>query len=280
VDKGTVKNGVLTQGDMAFSADAMMDDPKVATAFLDRFVKGEGTFDEPRARVYVTGVNRWRELAQYPPAGDLRSLYLHSAGKANTSGGDGRLDFTVPGEEPADAFTYDPARPVPTHDDDLGTDQRALEARDDVLVYTSAVLDRPLTIMGRVRVELHAATDGRDTDFTARLIDVAPDGKAVKLGPMSTGIIRARYRLGYEQERLLTPGQVERYSVDLHDIGHTFLAGHRIRLDVSSSAYPSVAPNPNTGNPVATDTESRVARQQVHHRGEAASRVVMPVVPD
>jgi putative CocE/NonD family hydrolase len=134
--------------------------------------------------------------------------------------------------------------------------------------------------MGRVRVELHAATDGRDTDFTARLVDVAPDGKAVKLGPMSTGIIRARYRLGYDQERLLTPGQVERYAVDLHDIGHTFLPGHRIRLDISSSAYPSVAPNSNTGNPVATDTQSRAARQQVHHRRGAASRLMVPVIPE
>ena len=279
-DTGTVKGGVLTQGDMVFNKEAIIDDTRIVAAFLDKYLKGHGTFEQPRVQVYTTGDNRWRDLPDYPPAATPRALYFHGLGKANTGAGDGSLDFTAPGDERSDEYTYDPAQPVPTHEGETGKDQRALETREDVLVYTSAVLDKPLTVMGRVRVELHAATDARDTDFTARLIDVAPDGKAVKLGPKPTGVIRGRYRLGYDQERLITPGAVDRYPIDLFDIGHVFLPGHRIRVDISSSAFPALHPNPNTGNPVATDTESRAARQQIHHRRGAASHVVLPVIPE
>jgi uncharacterized protein len=148
-----------------------------------------------------------------------------------------------------------------------------------VLVYSSAVLEKPLTIAGRVFVELHAATDARDTDFTAKLVDVHPDGTAARLGP-KIGVIRARFRQGYDKERLLTPGRFERYRIELFDVGHTFRPGHRIRLEVSSSAYPAIAPNPNTGNPVATDTETRVAHQQVRHDRRAASHLLLPVLPE
>jgi putative CocE/NonD family hydrolase len=259
--------GVLVEGDMQFSADAIIDDTAIVTAFLDKYLRqGAAPFERPRASVYVTGSNRWRELTDYPPpAAVRRSLYLHSGGKANSSSGDGRLDFTAPAQEPSDGFTYDPARPVPLPELSFGLDQQEVEKRDDVLVYSTDALERPITVLGRVYVNLFAATDARDTDFTAKLVDVYPDGKAVKLGPKAIGVIRARYREGYDKERLLTPHKTERYRIELFDVGHTFLPGHRIRLEVSSSAYPAVAPNANTGHPVATDTESRVARQQVHH---------------
>lgn len=281
IDRGTVKNGVLTQGDMAFSADAVIDDMSMAVAFLEHCLKGKaGAFKAPRARIYVTGSNSWRDFDDYPPPAAVPTrLYLHSAGKANSVTGDGRLDFTAPRVEPQDYFTYDPRNPVPADENNFGKDQRAIQARDDVLVYTTEALEKPVEIIGRVIVELHAASDARDTDFTAKLSDVYPDGTAVKLGPKAIGIIRARFREGYEREKLLTPNKTERFRIELFDIGHTFLPKHRIRLEISSSAYPAVAPNPNTGNPIATDTESRIARQRVHHDLRAASHVLLPVMP-
>ena len=130
-----------------------------------------------------------------------------------------------------------------------------------------------------VEAIIHAATDGLDTDFTAKLVDVHPDGRALKLGWWDAAAIRARYRNGFEAEELLTPGQEEEYRIKLGHIGHTFLPGHRIRLEVSSSAYPFFAPNPNTGNPVATDTEWRVAQQTVFHDARRPSRLILPVMP-
>jgi putative CocE/NonD family hydrolase len=278
--RGTVRNGVMVQGDMELSADTMVDSDGMAEAFLDRFLKGNASaFRQPRARVYVTGSNAWRDMADYPPPGTVtRRLYLHSAGKANSAGGDGRLDWSPPVAEAADGFTYDPARPVPSDEANLGKDQQDVESRPDVLVYSSAVLDEPVEVIGRVFVELHAASDARDTDFTAKLVDVYPDGRALKLGPRATGVIRARYRRGYDKERLLTPNKTERYRIELFDIGHTFLPKHRIRLEISSSASPAVAPNPNTGHPIATDTESRVAQQRIHHSKETASHLLLPVL--
>ena len=133
-------------------------------------------------------------------------------------------------------------------------------------------------VIGKVFVELFAATDARDTDFMAKLMDVYPDGRAVKLGAKTVGVIRARYRNGYDRERLVTPGVVEKYRIELFDIGHAFLPGHRIGIDLSSSASPAVAPNPNTGNPIASDTSWVVARQTIYHDRDHASHVLLPVI--
>ena len=129
--------------------------------------------------------------------------------------------------------------------------------------------------MGRVVIEFHAATDARDTDFVASIMDVHPDGRAVNLGP-NIGVVRARYRNGFDREELLTPGEVARYEIDLGHIGHSFEPGHRIRIDLTSSAYPAIAPNQNTGNPVATDTEWNTANQIIFHNREYPSRIVLP----
>jgi putative CocE/NonD family hydrolase len=149
--------------------------------------------------------------------------------------GDGRLAHDRPAGEPPDHFEYDPQNPVPLDPfapgGIFGVDRRALERRDDVLVYTGPALDAPLEVIGRVQVELQAASDARDTDFTASLIDVYPDGRAVVLGARVAGILRARYRHGFERTELLTPGKVERYVIDLGPVAHSFGSGHRIRID-------------------------------------------------
>jgi len=158
-------------------------------------------------------------------------------------------------------------------------DNRLVEIRRDVLVYTSEELAEPLTILGPVTVHLYAASDARDTDFTAKLLDVTPDGKALNLGPEGMGIRRARYRNGYAKEEPLTPNKPEKFPIELFDIGHTFLPGHRIRVEISSSASPLFNPNQNTGNPVATDTEWKTANQTVYHDKDLPSHILIPVLP-
>lgn len=279
----TFAGGDKKLGAFEFSEDSVYDLRALDLAFFDHFLKGTASkFDFPHARIYVTGSNRWRDLQEYPPsAAKVRALYLHSAGKANTLAGNGRLSWTAPNNEPPDRYTYTPDNPVPSaQDEDRGIDQRDSERRDDVLVYTSDQLQSPVEVIGHIVVHLFAASDARDTDFTARLLDVYPDGRALQLGQsLEGGIIRARYRHGLEHTELLTPGKIEHYQIELHDIAHTFLPGHRIQVDISSSYAPMFAPNSNTGNPVATDSESRPAKQLVFHNHAAASYIALPVMP-
>jgi putative CocE/NonD family hydrolase len=252
--------------------------------FFAHYLKGEAPpLEWPRAKVYITGINRWREYYEYPPeAAEETSFYLASGGSANTMEGDGTLEWSTPGRQPTDGYTFDPKEPVPSSiaGEALGIDRRPIQRREDVLVYTSDVLEDTVEITGSVLVELYAATDARDTDFTAVLTDVYPDGRAVALGIGPEGIIRARYRNGLDHTELVTPGSVEKYTIDLAHIGHAFLPGHRIRLEISSSSYPAYNPNQNTGNPVATDTEWRKALQTIHHDRAYPSRLILPVVPN
>ncbi len=275
-------HGPTRLGELEFSPQSVVDVQANDFRWFDACLEGQGTFTAPRARIYLTGIDQWRDLTDYPPPeAAVRRLYLHSAGHANTFSGDGTLDWTRPdAPEPADRYTYDPAAPIPIAEvQEDGVDQRHLEGRDDVLVYTSAPLDQAVTVVGTVFVEIAAATDARDTDFMAKIMDVYPDGRAPKLGSKTVGVRRARYRHGYDREEPVTPGAVETYRIELFDLGHVFLPGHRIRIDLSSSASPAVAPNANTGNPIATDTASFVAHQTIHHDREHPSFVLLPVMP-
>jgi uncharacterized protein len=268
-------------GDFEFSAASIFDLRTLQLAFLDHFLKGTAPkFDFPRAHIYVTGSNKWRDEEEYPPAAArARGLYFHSGGRANTLGGDGRLTWEAPKSEAVDHFTYDPQRPVsPAAGEEPGADQRYIERRDDVLVYTSESLGKPVEVIGNVAVHLYAASDAKDTDFTARLLDVYPDGRALQLGPEPAAIIRARYRNSMERTELLIRGQTEHYQIDLGDYAHSFLPGHRIRVEISSSYAPMFSPNSNTGNPVATDTESQIAKQTIFHMRTAASYIALPVM--
>ena len=178
----------------------MVDIKALHLAFFDHYLKGStSSFDFPRVRIYITGSNKWRDEKDYPPPQvKYRRLYFRSGGKANTLAGDGRLSWKAPDEELPDRYIYNPENPVPSgikgvH---LGVDHRTIERRDDVLVYTSEVLQDSLEVIGPVFVNLHAASDARDTDFTAKILDIHPDGRAVKLGPVPAGVLRARYRKG------------------------------------------------------------------------------------
>ena len=233
------------------------------------------------------GANRWQDEHEWPLARtDWQPWHLHSGGAANSVRGDGTLSLDSPGDEPADTFEYDPNFPVQSlggancctpHIEPWGPyDQRPVEARHDVLCYTSAPLEQDLQVIGPIKLVLHAATDGLDTDWTAKLVDVSPTGYAMNL---CDGILRARYRNGLDQPSLLTPGAVEAYEIEVGVTANVFKRGHRIRLEVSSSNFPRFDRNLNTGADPATDTQIRVAHQTVLHNPAHPSHLLLPVIP-
>ena len=275
----TYLGGEKKVGDIEASQESIIPIQANRISFFDWCLKkSKPEVGFPRVRIFVTGANRWIQAQRYPlPEMQTRALYLRSGGSANSIAGNGRLSWDTPREEPADTFSYDPRNPVPSKP--IARDHREVEARKDVLVYTTDTLTAPVEIVGRVFVTLVAASDATDTDFTAKLLDVYPDGRSVLLGPSEVGVKRARYRKSYERTELLTPGKAEEYSIELFDIGHRFLAGHRIRVEISSSASPYITPNSNTGLPIATDTTWRVARQTIYHDAARPSRILLPVIP-
>ncbi|MFA5203570.1 MAG: CocE/NonD family hydrolase, partial [Lentisphaeria bacterium] len=239
--------------------------------------------DMPPLTYFMFGNNEWRGSECWPPIGTTaQDLYLHGDGIANTLYGDGCLSWAKPRSgEPVDHFVYDPHNPVPTTGGhgicvvNGSHDQTEVEKRADVLVYTSATLEDDLEVAGQVKVVLYAASTARDTDFTAKLVDVFPDGRAFNL---ADGIIRARYRKSMRQQVLLVPGEVNEYSIDLWSIANCFKKGHRIRLEIASSNFPWFARNPNTGHDCAIETKLKIAKQTIHHDEEHPSRLVLPVI--
>jgi putative CocE/NonD family hydrolase len=286
-------------GGLDFGARSMLDLGALEERWFDRWLRDEpnGVDDEPPVKVFVMGSNEWRDGAEWPlPGTEPRSWYLHSGGRANTLQGDGTLSADTPrADEPADTYVYDPEFPVQTNggcnccQPDIipwgPYDQRDVEMRSDVLVFTSAPMERDLTVVGPVRVVLWAATDAPDTDWTAKLVDVRPGGFAMNL---CDGIVRARWRRAQAADAsdtdrrtpvALTPGAAERYEIDLMVTGNTFLEGHRIRIEISSSNFPRFDRNPNTGRALAdADARLRPARQTVLHDAAHPSHVILPVV--
>ncbi|WP_375271080.1 CocE/NonD family hydrolase [Sphingomonas sp.] len=271
-------------GDTSFDVDGQV------WAFFDRWLKGERQAfppTTPAVRYYNMGANRWTSAAQWPPAGTTTMrLYLRSGGRANGLAGDGRLDAAAPpAGETADRFTYDPADPVQTIgggdccNGGLVTagafDQRVIEARDDVLVYTSDALTQPTDVTGFVQAVLKVSSDALDTDFAVKLVDVAPDGTAYILGDT---ILRARYRDGFAQPVMMAKGQVYTLKPTPITTSNTFLPGHRIRVEVTSSNFPKFVRNLNTGGDNERETRMVVAHNQVHHAGDASSYIDLPVL--
>ncbi|GAA4500771.1 CocE/NonD family hydrolase [Gluconacetobacter tumulicola] len=258
--------------------------------FLDHVLKGKdnGFTDGPRVDYFTMGENRWHTATSFPVAGtQYRTWYLGSEGRANSSMGDGSLTPDKPAGSPSsDHFIYNPANPVPSlggHSCCAWTsgpqgqfDQSAIEQRPDILVYTSAPLKEALDVTGPITVDLFAATDAKDTDFTAKLIDVLPDGRAINL---NNGIIRAAYRDSLSHPTPIVPGKVYEYHIKVWPTSNLFKPGHRIRLEISSSDYPQFAPNPNTGEPLATARTAVIANQTIWHDATHRSSVILPVLP-
>lgn len=253
------------------------------------WLNGENTGleDEPPVKLFVMGDNVWRDEQEWPlaRAREIR-YYLHSGGGANTRRGDGALSPEAPGDEPPDAFLYNPANPAPTQGGALccnpyfaasgAFDQGEIEDRPDVLVYSTPPLPRATEVTGPISVTLWAASSAPDTDFTAKLVDVCEDGCARNL---TDGIIRARYRDSMSAPTLLEPGRPYRYSIDLWATSNVFAAGHRIRLEISSSNFPRFDRNGNTGGDLAAETQLQPALQTILHDAAHPSCVTLPIVP-
>lgn len=246
-----------------------------------------GAVASPPLRLFVMGANRWRDEQEWPLLRALSTpFYLASRGGANGLDGDGRLETRIPRRSAPDQFVYDPTDPVPTAGGAIccnarllpwgPMEQRPVEKRRDVLVYSSAPLKRPLEVTGPVRVVLYVSTSAPDTDFTAKLVDVAPDGSTRNL---ADGILRLRYRESLERPTPAQPGQIYPITVDAGVTSNEFAKGHRIRLEVSSSNFPRFDRNPNTGRPIADERELRRASQTVYHDRLHPAHLLLPVVP-
>jgi putative CocE/NonD family hydrolase len=270
------------------STGATIDEGGIHLRWYDRWLRGidNGIEREQPVRLFVMGANRWRTADDWPlPDTDFQEWFLHSDGRANSLNGDGRLSREAPAGEPPDSYVYNPRNPVPTLGGGLccnavftlggAWDQRPVEAREDVLVYTSDPLEQDTEVTGPLKVVLYAATTATDTDFTAKLVDVHPCGFAQNL---NDGIIRARYRASMAEPALVTPGEVLEYEIDLVATSNLFRAGHRIRLEISSSNFPRFDRNPNSGELPGRSTEMVSALQTIHHSREYPSRVILPIV--
>jgi putative CocE/NonD family hydrolase len=272
-------------GDIDFGEQARIQLHDTQLRWFDFWLKGRNTgiLEEPPVTIFVMGDNVWRHEDAWPLTRTRYTpYYLHSQGSANSLRGDGGLSPVAPGAEPPDRFVYDPDNPVPTCGGNtliipMGVqDQRQVEERQDVLVYTSEPLTTALEVTGPLSVQLYAASSAPDTDFTAKLADVRPDGYAQNL---ADGILRARYRESRLLPTLLTPGQVYKLSIDLWATSHVFLPGHRLRLDISSSNFPRFDRNLNTGEDQATSSRYQTAVQTIFHDQQRPSHILLPVIP-
>jgi hypothetical protein len=266
-------------GDLDFGPHANVDENAAALRFFDYWLKGkdDGIAAEPPVTLYVMGKNVWRQENEYPLArAQYRKLYFHSGG---------RLSWGAPrDDQPPDTYRYDPANPVPSlgGNNCCGTptpagpkDQRPIESRGDVLVYTSEILDKDIEVTGPVKAVVYASSDAKDTDFVAKLVDVYPDGRAFN---MAEGIVRARYRESLSKPKLLEPATIYEFTIDMVGASVAFLKGHRIRVHITSSHFPQFDRNPNTGEPFGMGKELKVAAQAVHHTPARPSHVLLPVI--
>ena len=275
-------------GDLDFGPTANVDENSVQLRWYDHWLYGmdNGLADEPPVTLFQMGRNRWRVHNDFPlPDTEYKKLYFHSGGKANSYRGDGGLSWDKPSaSEPVDRYRYDPDHPVPSHGgaNCCGTptpigpvDQRPVEKRNDVLVYTSDFLEEEIDVTGPIQVVLYASSDAVDTDWVAKLVDIYPDGKAYNI---AEGILRARHREGQDRPKLMEPGTVYRFEIDLLATSNAFLPGHRIRVDVTSSHFPQFNRHLNTGEPFGKSDKVKIATQTIHHTKTQPSHVLLPVM--
>ncbi|MDX1477154.1 MAG: CocE/NonD family hydrolase [Saprospiraceae bacterium] len=269
--------------------DARLDYDALIYGWFDFWLKGEdnGILDQtPRVQYYVMGANEWKSSDTWPPEGaQMETFYLSSGGSANSLYGDGKLTSQPPAENRPDRFTYDPMNPVPSYGGNVcctgnavqggAFDQREMETRHDILVYTSEPLVEGIEVSGTIEIDLYVGSDAKDTDFTVKLIDVHPDGRAYNLDET---IQRMRYREGYDKEVMMEKGHVYKVAVSPMSTSNFFKKGHRIRIEVSSSNFPRFARNLNTGGNNYDESQGVVAHNVVHHSAQYPSQIRLPVV--
>jgi predicted acyl esterase len=279
----------LVVGERAMG-DARLDYNGIVYGFFDRFLKGEanGAIDKlARVTYFTMGLNKWQTSDMWPPRGaQPLTFFLASGGKANTMDGDGALSAAPPAADLPDAFTYDPEKPVTSYGGNVcctGTavtagafDQRKMETRPDILVYTTEPFKEGTEVSGPIVPTLYVSSDAKDTDFTVKVIDVYPDGRAYNL---DESIQRMRYRDGYDKPLVwMAPGTVYKVTLQPLTTSNYFAAGHRLRLEVSSSNFPRFDRNLNTGGHNYDEAKGVVAHNVVHHSKQYPSQVTVTVV--
>ncbi|WP_420605605.1 CocE/NonD family hydrolase [Novosphingopyxis sp.] len=276
--------GSREMGDTSFDIDGAI------FGWFDRWLKGDKqafSAETPHVRYFNMGENAWKSAEQWPPANATNiRFYLSSEGNANSLYGDGKLSMAMPGtDEQADKYRYDPLNPVQT----IGggdccnggivipgpADQRTIEARNDVLVYTSDPLEMPLDVAGFVDAVLNVSSSAKDTDFAVKLVDVAPDGTAWIIGDT---IQRARYREGFDKQVMMEPGTVYTIHPTPMTTSIRFGKGHRIRIEITSSNFPKFMRNLNSGGANENESVALVADNSIHHDTANLSYIDLPVV--
>jgi uncharacterized protein len=270
--------------------DARLDYNALTYGWFDTFLKGEktGLLDTlPKVRYYVMGINKWQTSDSWPPKGASPvTFYLSSNGKANTLNGDGLLTMAAPSKDTPDNFTYDPMHPVMSNGGNVccqanaltggALDQRKAEENDGILVYTTEPLKEGMEVSGPIQFTTYVSSDRKDTDITVKIIDVYPDGRAYNLDET---IQRLRYRNGYDKPvEWMQPGKVYKVALQPMTTSNYFEAGHRIRIEVSSSNFPRFDRNLNTGGDNYSETQSLVAHNSVHHSRQYPSSLTITVV--
>ncbi len=277
-------------GDMTFGDNAGKDEIALAIRWLDYVIKGieNDIKDEPPIKIVVMGINEWRFENEWPLA---RTQWTNYYFRSNNGARIGWLSTEQPDDEVPTKYIYDPDNPVPTlggnhsfSDNNIAhiiragaVDQRPNESRKDVLIFTSAPLQEEIEVTGPIVIKLYAASSARDTDFTAKLIDVYTDGTAFNL---TEGIIRARFRKSiYDPPKLLVPGKINEYNLELLPTSNVFKQGHSIRVHLTSSNFPLWDRNLNTGNEQGMDTNLQVAKQTIYHDRNYPSHIIIPIIP-
>jgi uncharacterized protein len=270
--------------------DARLDYDALTYGWFDHFLKGEdnGVLEKtPKVRYFLMGANKWQTSETWPPAGSQSmTMFLTSSGKANSLVGDGSLTSDSASSDQPDHFSYDPMNPVASYGGNVcctgnavqggAFDQRKMESRNDVLVYSSEPLKEGLEVSGPIDATLYVSSDAKDTDFTIKLIDVYPDGTAYNLDET---IQRARYRDGYDKPPVwMEPGKVYKLSIAPMTTSNYFADGHRIRIEVSSSNFPRFDRNMNTGGNNYDESKGVIAHNAIHHSKEYPSAVTLTVV--
>jgi putative CocE/NonD family hydrolase len=284
--KRATENTIVGERSMG---DARLDYDALTFGWFDIFLKGEKSrlLDTlPRVRYYTMGLNKWQSAGSWPPEGaETVRYYLSSEGKANSANGDGRLTTRPPRVDKPDVFQYDPMNPVPSYGGNVcctgnavqggSFDQLQMEQRSDILVYTSEPLAEGMEVSGPIELTLYVSTDVKDTDFTAKLLDVYPDGRAFNL---DESIQRARYREGYDKVVFMEKDKVYKVVVGPLTTSNYFEAGHRIRIEVSSSNFPRFDRNMNTGGNNWDEKTGVIATSKVHHSAKYPTGLTLTVV--
>lgn len=277
-----------------YGSDADISEDNLQLKWFDYWLKGEmnnGISSMPKVQYFLMGANKWKSADQWPlPNTEWKNFYLNSGGHANSKSGDGEL-ISKPADNGADEdhYQYDPRNPVESHGGrsccqperaPMGpADQHEAEIRNDVLVFDTEELDKDIEVTGPIEVTLYASSTAKDTDFTAKLVDVHPNGEAIQL---NDGIQRARFRESLSKPELIQPGKVYKYTINVWPTSNLFKKGHKIRLDISSSNFPMYDRNPNTGHEFGTDSNADlvVADQTIYHSEYYPSNLRLPIIPD